>query len=418
MPKTLARLTIESIGPISLGGYDTRVKRTIGPVTITEAFRLGSLKGVWRWWTRAYIAGAAWDLSLNEVDEATRRVNELLGSTERASKFGLRLADPPIVTDSKYDDFRRAKRIPRIGLLLMGRRGRQREEVYYRTFYRGLRAELEVYERKQISSTKRKLAFGSLITALKLGGIGKASRRGFGSFSVKIDNTHQDIEDLVKFSREIETGEFNCIKKGLEGLIKKTYEEAKSLVREGRKGLTTAKSLSQRGPLPQIPSISINANAFSLYLLSSSEVPADQLLFQIGRSTLRIEGGSIVAHLIGVGGKPRDPAEKPLAWLLGLPRRYRRRTGYLCVERRASPLLFSLISRNIASVTLIMSLDWPERLKWKGRMEKIITFDEKRGLIFINKEQFNLFDVMNRIKELLKNYFNRLGWRVEEVKVF
>jgi len=119
VPRMLARLRLESIGPVSIGGYDTKMSRVIDGIEIYEPFRLSSLKGVWRWWMRAYVAGVAYDNGFNgeELKKIVRdKVNELLGSTENASKFGLKPLGLEKLKDY-YTNLGYVKNIPRLRLL-------------------------------------------------------------------------------------------------------------------------------------------------------------------------------------------------------------------------------------------------------------------------------------------------------------
>ncbi|MFQ6095425.1 MAG: type III-B CRISPR module RAMP protein Cmr1, partial [Candidatus Bathyarchaeia archaeon] len=169
--KRIATISLESIAPVSLGGYDTSTHRQIGYINLAEPFRLTSVKGIWRWWLRAYLAGAAWDEGLSEK-EGAEESQSILGSTQAASLFGFRILSQSSTPLDAYSE-RKVSENLRVRLLLgvWGRRRLNRDQIdRLRALFRYLKAEFEIYSRK--SSTPTTLALGSLITGLKLGGLG------------------------------------------------------------------------------------------------------------------------------------------------------------------------------------------------------------------------------------------------------
>jgi len=444
LPKVLARLALESISPISLGGYDTKMTRNIGGVQIEEPFRLSSLKGVWKWWMRAYVAGAAFDSGFDEKNQKIKTaeiVNNLLGSTELASSIGVK------VLKTTYDLYKpkKWKEIPRLAQM--------RIKGIERYFALNLHAEVEIYERTALTYPEERLLFGSLLTALKLGGLGKISRRGFGSLKVTIKNkSNEAIKDLTEIIKCIEQEtNLNKLEPLVKVLIKGTYNTAEELLK------TTRGKSKPKNILPSIPCISLkNKLAFSLYLIKPlMQMSVEDLLLIIGQSVLRAGGriprgnlyakeASITAKLIGVEKDPLNMhVNKPLALFLGLPRKGKtktEKTGYLTNKRRASPLIFSLLNNSIISLTLMFSSDWPEeQIKWKGvlwkkkdkriigikdRIYKNVKLDKRTLKVSFDSEEMKLLDIIQQIKSSLLDYFKDknlqlkgqdLGMKIKEV---
>jgi len=429
MPRILAKLTLEGISPISLGGYDTQMSRRISGIQIEEPFRLSSLKGVWKWWMRAYVAGAAFDSGFDEEDQKTKTkeiVNNLLGSTKSASLIGIKALK---ITYNLYK-IKKWKEIPRLAQM--------RIKGIERCFASDLHAEIEIYKRTALTYQEERLLFGSLLTALKLGGLGKISRRGFGSLKVTIEKSSETIKDLTEIIKCIEQEtDLNKLEPYIKVLMKETRNAADEL-------LKTIKA-KPKSVIPSIPSISLeNKLAFSLYLIKPlMRMSVEDLLLIIGQSTLRAGGrirgsqlyakkASITAKLTGVEKNPLNMhVDKPLALFLGLPRKgkteikrlgIKEETGYLTNKRRASPLIFSLLNNNgIISLALIFSSDWPEeQIKWKGvswkkkdrniigikdRKYKSVKLDKDTLRVSFNDEEMKLLDIIQQIRSSLLNYF-------------
>ena len=470
MPRVLARLALESISPISLGGYDTKMTRNIDGVQIEEPFRLSSLKGAWRWWMRAYLAGVAYDKGLDEKC-AVKKVGEILGSTKTASKFGIK------ILWSSIEDYRvnleNIRNIPRLRLLYTEQLAllryihrKQYDKVKKRTLelleeteipiyedilnalehhnfqkaekilkeyilndakrtFKKIRVKLILYERlgATLIDDERILSVGSLITALKFGGIGKISRRGFGSLKIDLKNSsyQHNVKNIFEAVKKIESqsddiNENGIIAKGIKELIRLTYSSARRL-------LLNKASSHERSLLPQIPAISKNKDALSIFLFKSSS------LEKVGRSLVRTELNSLVGSLIGIK-HPQQRLRRPLGWILGLPRSVRS-TGYFVVVkkdqkekedvgRRASPLIFSQLNDHVWTATFIVSTDYPIKLISKGRRRKPIDIEFNRlsGQINIRSpintlDVINVIDVINIIKNWIRNNF-----RATEVRIF
>lgn len=464
MPRVLSRLTIESISPVSLGGYDKKISRSIGKVQIEEPFRLSSLKGAWRWWMRTYLAGAAYDKERDER-EAVKMADKLLGSTEIASKFGLKFSKLVPFEGVNDHDFKYAKDIPRVKLLLMRKRCREQKEEYIKAFSKGFLAEIELYERVKAHKTESRLALGSLITALKLGGLGKISRRGFGSFKLKLVLYDDNLEYLGKSAEKIEREE--TLEDGLKELISFTYDASCEAVDIPFK--------TKHILLPSIPAICLKRReAFSIYLLNPPKALIKniyEILKDVGNATFRMKSWSVACRLIGTGGNYRSALTLPIAFILGLPRtqearghvcprckaklrtlhrikkgqrlqcpecsyifmnwwelrEWREPTGYIVEGRRASPLIFSFLTKNTLGACFMMSLDWPSKIKWRSiqgkRRKKSIgsirikeeTIKIMNESISINTTQKTLLNIANDLRVAFQDYFRGINWNVKEV---
>ncbi|NPA69696.1 MAG: type III-B CRISPR module RAMP protein Cmr1 [Crenarchaeota archaeon] len=207
--------------PLFLGSYDTQFHED-------DAFRTQSLKGLWRWWTRAYIAGAMYNecillgtpfrkkegeeyglpegLSRSSQEFLNKCVGKLLGSTESASPFRIYLSSKPDVcsdickmTDRCVFPPSSICDVQRICLL------RLKNNITYTENIR-VTLVIELY-RRDISDNEIEIAIGSLLTALTLGGLGKASRRGLGTFRIEIskENFPETLENFIKIGALTET---------------------------------------------------------------------------------------------------------------------------------------------------------------------------------------------------------------------
>jgi CRISPR type III-B/RAMP module RAMP protein Cmr1 len=476
MPKLLARLPIETLTPISLGGYDTKMSRQIGKVKIDEILRPSSIKGVWRWWTRAYLAGAAHDAQ-HRTEDILEVVGALLGTTREqasASRLILRVDVSRTKVKDAENSFNDIERIPRLMLLyakeigvlrrirrqeerrpiqpliqalreLQDEKGYPLEEVIkmvesrrfndavslfkekvlsdFKHTFKQIEGVLEVYERSSSTLTLNRdevtLALGSLLTALKLGGLGKNSRRGFGSCSIRFNEEfflNGQASKLIEALKLIENeSAINKVKEGIRQLVNETYTAALRVIGAGENVV-----LGERA-FPKIPSITRNSKAFKLLLFTNKK------LDEIGGSLVRTSQAprNLVREIIGIKF-PQQPLRKPLAWVLGLPRSARirgRKTGYFIPEgrdgeeegRRASPLIFSKLNRNIWVLTLMFSTDFPAKIKSKGRGRRDywINFNPRTGAITWQGEDTSLDHLVHQIVKYYNSWFQAV-----EVDVF
>jgi len=425
--KRIATVSLESITPVSLGGYDTYLRRQIGNIHLTEPFRLTSVKGIWHWWLRAYLAGAAWDESLNEMEGANES-QSILGSPQAASLFGFRILSQ---NSEPLDSERKVSENLRVRLLLRvwGQQHLNKAQIgRLRALFRYLKAEFEVYSRK--SSTPTILALGSLITGLKLGGLGKFSRRAFGSFKVHVESKHPEMKPIMENLEEAETArEPTTVANSLKEIIDATKAAASTYLKNCKIG-----GVRDDSQIPAIPSFAKGFHTIHLFEAPISMSVIDvlnEVSKSVTRAASRLRRPTISAALTG-GVRNHmtwNRVRKPLAWVLGLPRKTeptdRRRisTGYVemwvdkkPVSRRASPLIFKLLQKRLLAATLFISSDWPN-LKWVNRWVKgqrpscefDIIIDRKKGNVMIDDRRYSLKGLMTDVERYLTDYFE--AWK-------
>lgn len=397
----LIKLILENETPVFLGSYDTQFH-------IEDAFRLQSLKGLWRYWLRAYIAGAMYELGLlrsvvrrgNMLATATeeslntllRLTQNILGGTERASR--LRLVLEGYYSRGYYTTgYHRIDKVQRVRLLTIPER-----RVYYARQLKvniSLNTSLGITER-ELGESEIKLAIGSLLTGLTLSGIGKMSRRGVGTFKVTlVDN----IGVFKKFLKRDGALDLNRIK----DILKYTLDSAKNYVRSHvQKEITGGPN--DLPPLGTVSEYEVPLGKISLekqpsFLSESYKVPVfivysvkfdkhildvvtelQDFFYRPGR--IRRIYGSPIARTEYGHAQDFITARK-YSWYLGLPRT-QRDTGYIPsrgIERRASPIILA-VHKGLAFISVQLSSDWPRDLKWRNHLgqELPITLSRERVL--------------------------------------
>jgi len=183
----LATITVETVTPLRIGGYNA--KPYSERLQLMEKPRTQSLKGVWRWWARALIAGALLSFNGKEIEltNINEKLNPLLGSTTSASKLSLRIHEIEKGAVIKGENLQ--KKISRINLLMRSRDKKEqelikREELYYKE----LKFKVDLIRRVNIKERKEKFALASLTLAFMLGGLGSIQTRGLGKFTVSLDD--------------------------------------------------------------------------------------------------------------------------------------------------------------------------------------------------------------------------------------
>jgi len=390
MPLLELKLTNES--PVLLGGYDTQWERQINRISISEGLRTQSLKGLWRWWMRAYLAGVMWDEGYTEIEKPVIKITDkLLGSAAEkgeASKIKLKTLDESSTGDVIDGKSQMARKYARIKFMTM----KGREKISYAKTLTS-RVILDVRMGIDLKDNEKKFATGSFLTALMLSGLGKASRRGFGTFHFQVEN------DQTRAFTEIFRGyQIENVEETLRRLIKTTYDSAKKLIEKHE-------YTEQGGKIPPIPSLTlfkrIDRNPiFELIIAKGKSV--DEAIKDINDFCTR----PMRLRKMGMGFRAQDNITKQrVAWVLGLPRA-QRGTGYFSsVKRRASPFIFSAHSEWL-SASIFLSKDWGEspKLTWKsgrgGRSEREIYI------------QAGLLKAYSTVKTELQNYLKRLGYEV------
>lgn len=392
-------LRLESETPLFLGGYDTNFDPN-------DPFRAQSLKGLWRYWLRAYIAGAmheagllrcekgkttVCDIKNEELDFLRKKTENILGGLGSASKFRL------IVDETKSTEYGMEQKVrvaPRFKLLTLGGR-----RPTYGRVYAKIRVEKAPHV-KHLNENEVKLALGSLLTALSLNGLGKMGRRGFGTFSIKFD-------EPGIFSRFLKGEELDLEKIG--ELINETLNAARSYIEKEGKGhgippmdCVSRVKLDLSDVQGSSKLFSKEAPVFAVIRAKSRKSALDQVI-DLQNFFYRPGRGKVLGFMITDADRSRDLlVRNRLSWFLGLPRS-QRNTGYMDTDRRAGPIHLAVHEAG-AFFTVFLSGDWPRKLRWRGYREKPLEID------------FN--DIKNAYLasiSLLENYLERLGYSYEVI---
>ncbi|MGC9020970.1 MAG: type III-B CRISPR module RAMP protein Cmr1 [Candidatus Methanodesulfokora sp.] len=416
----ILRLELEGETPLFLGGYDTNFHPD-------DPFRTQSLKGLWRYWLRAYIAGAMHEIGLLKCEEGRytvcdirdrellkklgEKTEDILGGLGSASKF--RIVVKKAWFETRYDRNveQRIQQAPRVKLLALKKEKFSRQ--YHITppsrrvtYGIGLHAEIEVKKAphvRHLDENEIKLAFGSLLTALSLNGLGKMGRRGFGTFSIKIDGPGI-------FSRFLKE---KMLDFGMIGeLISETLNAARSYIREEGRG-------SGIPPMDCISRVRVDLSDVqgSSKLFDKREMPVFTVIKAEKRGNRALDyvldlqnffyrperGKRIWGFEKTDADRSRDPlVRNRLSWFLGLPRS-QKNTGYMNAERRAGPIHLAVHEAG-AFFTFFLSGDWPKELRWRGYREKQL----KIGLQEIKNAYLTSVS-------LLEDYLSRIGYSYEVV---
>ncbi|RSN77462.1 type III-B CRISPR module RAMP protein Cmr1 [Candidatus Methanodesulfokora washburnensis] len=395
-------LKLRSENWLLLGGYDTQFHKD-------DPLRTQSIKGLWRYWLRVYIAGALYEAGklkckkecTSEIEYICEKTGNILGSLNSASKFRI-IVNKVSFSEKGHKDICSAQRIKLLSL------GGRWKVSYGENLYAEIRIE-ESPHVKRIDENERKLALGSLLTALSLNGIGKGGRRGLGTFSIEVDGFEG------KFLKDKKIN-YNMLKE----LINGTLDSARSYLN------LEVERVSEIPPLDCISRVKIDLSDIgeSISLFDKREVPVFTIIKVEPKTEKRIEDMVIElqdffyrpGRLRRMGFKTTSAdksqdiiTRRRLAWFLGLPRE-QRGTGYISnVNRRASPIHLAVHEEN-ALFTLFLSSNWPTEIRWKGLYEK-----EQRGEKPLNVDG-------NRVKEAylclissLENYLKKMNYKYEVI---
>lgn len=378
------RLTVAT--PLSVGWYEP------GKLDEMWYLRPSSIKGLWRWWARAFVGGILYERGclksrgrkevLRVPDEASaRRISEIVGrdlglgyageeEKSVASKFKISvrtLSRPQVYTASKGRGIR--WNLQRLKLLSLGK------EVQYAE---GGEFELDV-EAHGVDRKVFTTSVGILAIALTLEGVGKGSRKGLGSLDViriSGDFTARPLPQLVEE-----------VRRSLDGII------------GDRCGETPRE-------LPPMPIVSRKMGISSIHTAIGVDFPVLHNFFLRSQRARVLHG-----HFAAEDDLRRDLNE----WVLGLPRE-QKGTGYGIdareVNRRASTIMLSYHGPRHALnprgeptgyLTILVSADWPTHLTWSDGQEEI-TIDESR----ISRAYETAY------KEFA-GYVGKLGGRVDKI---
>lgn len=372
----LARIDLTNLTHTRIGGYNARPSSK--ELDLTEGLRTSEVKGIWRWWLRATLAGALWDLGKEPSETTIRKMtNEILGSTAAATKFTL--ASSHVYSGAKeVDDL---TKIPRMRLILMKRQEESQDEFNIRSIEEkslcppgSLKIALSLYERtsKPLDRTTKRIALGTFLLALLLHGIGAITRRGFGHFQLEVKQCADELKDYSNSTQAInEARSEKEMQVGLRSLLSSVLEDAKqSLLQESVPSELTPRS----SRLPPFPSLSSDPQIFRLRVVDVKAHDETFLLKKLGEVAMKASWKD------SLKGKKKIPLQGGVldSWILGLPRGVRG-TGYASqVGRRSSAIILAPMKKLqqsfLVAIYGFLSFDWPiGRLEWmrktRGRSE-------------------------------------------------
>ncbi|MEM3714598.1 MAG: type III-B CRISPR module RAMP protein Cmr1, partial [Nitrososphaeria archaeon] len=213
----VAELKLVNITHARLGGYNARAYSN--ELQLAESLRTQSIKGVWRWWIRAILSGAAWEIGVNDTGPIIELTSKIMGYIKSASTLILKLAATSAETEAvlpprainvlanlkgKYlsadikkiflecglqipQKLNRRHFVdtilpPRLGLLVMDEAlsVKELDEILQMHKAESLEAHIQIYVRTgiEIVEDEINLAIGALLLALTLQGVGAITRRG------------------------------------------------------------------------------------------------------------------------------------------------------------------------------------------------------------------------------------------------
>ncbi|MEM4619932.1 MAG: type III-B CRISPR module RAMP protein Cmr1 [Desulfurococcaceae archaeon] len=395
--KSLLKLKLRNTTPLLVGWYDSRIQDPMG-IRITE------IKGIWRWWCRAFIAGAMYDMNmlsgkhdeniyLIPTDEEAEAISCFVGKILGLGYAGKKSAESSrfklfIQADSslKHKEFQKEDtKYQRIKLLALKNPVEGIDHGHTFT--------LSVEKVREKYRDAEDLALKILAVSLQLNGLGKGGRRGLGSLDIIEPRDIIDCNNIECFIKHIYDESINIVKKYQE------ICEAKNIKKDPSKRLP---------PLPVVSKNVINKlNIFKLYRVNVTNIQSfiDIHQFFVRTERCRVLYSKKVCY---------DELRKTYnAWFLGLPRE-QKGTGYIIsverVVRRPSPIFITYHeSNNIFGsgvfISIFLSGDWPKNLKWKGVLSEPINIDEKKII-----EAYETF-----IKEF-KEYLDRKRLTMQEIK--
>lgn len=393
----LARINLTNITPARIGGYNARPY--FKELDLAEGLRTSEVKGIWRWWLRATLAGALWDLG-KEPSKTTisRMANEILGSTASASRFTL-TSSYAYSAAKELDDL---TRIPRMRLILMKRQGESQDEFNIRSIEEKslcppgfLKATLSLDERagEPLDPTTRRIALGTLLLALLLHGIGAISRRGFGHFQLEVKECVDELRDYSGSIKAVnEARRRDEMQEGLDSLLNKVLQDAKQSLLQGN-------MLTRLGPrpsrLPPFPSLSSDSRIFRLRIVDVKAADETFLLEKLGKAAMK------VGWKTSLGLNVREVGGVLDSWILGLPREVRG-TGYASqAERRPSSITLAPMKKLQQSFLVyiygFLSCDWPiGELEWMRRTRGRAETHQVENI----SESNHLLTTLNRIRDV------------------
>ncbi len=352
-------IEVQNTTPLMAGWYEPQLVDPVG-------LRATEIKGLWRWWARAFVGGALYDLGylkgqhtpniyLRPSKDDVNRISEIIGlklglgyaseRDSRVSRFKIYVESADSVNKKHVKDeyMRRYMRIKLLGI-------KEREEKI-ELIPQGTSFKIHI-EASPADSSTSDIALKILIIGLQIMGVGKGARRGLGSL---------DILDIKGFS----------VEKDLAKVIDETYSEVGRIVEE-----KLGRSQKPQDPLDILPPMPVvsKAKIKNLHITRMYRIPENVSHEQVHNFFLRAERTRVRQDYLRKQYK---------AWILGLPRGVKRRgkieSGYHIeveeVTRRASPFTVSFhTERNLFGkgtyVAVFLSGDWPTRIAWYPRCQE------------------------------------------------
>jgi len=381
---SFVELELQLETPLFAGGHD--------PLKLDELWflRPSEVKGVWRWWARALVAGILYDtgklrgrgkhgILKAPTPEEAGKISKIVGIN-----MGLGYADPDprsalsrascyslVVEPVNVGRFRRIYRggpvalrdkqlnLQRQTLLALGRR--QLEYLIPGAYFR-----LRVEEQLQVNREAVEAALAALSLAMTFSGFGKGGRRGLGCFRVvRARGTYARF-----FDPKVPAAE-------------RVYRAINALRR-----LLDIKAIESEEELPPLPSVSARKLAGN-YIVRGHELRPFQVVEVRGDDAKLLEElhnfflrSARARRLLNSPMLQDALRQRLVAWVLGLPKE-QQGTGYRIiatgVDRRASPLLLAVHRaigegqerrEGVAYLSVFASADWPMHLVWRGKSRK------------------------------------------------
>ncbi|MBO3810273.1 MAG: type III-B CRISPR module RAMP protein Cmr1 [Candidatus Brockarchaeota archaeon] len=387
----ILRLRVKNITPTIIGGYKaTTFSSELG---ISEGFRTQELKGVWRWWFRALLAGSIWDRSggidEEDVENIRERTESLLGSTKSSSKFILQVfgttgkSTPP-----------KGPLPPRLKILSQLTQDLDKSRYYDEG---DLEYEIVLLERpySNLSEDDVRVGVGSLITALIFQGIGAITRRGFGSLEIvnykfnRFQESLKHYESFLDGLRKVTSGRraenlFKGLIKDLHRDFAKFFEVKNPIIKSDEKGI------------PPFPIVSTDDRIFRFRVKEVSAESPMNFLNKLGNAVMKAQWKRLL-------GMPVEEANGRLhTWILGLPRgSTKHKHGYSISKRvfklgrRPSAISLHALRRLgeswLCLIYGFLSRDWPYKSLYHVSPRKDWqSIEQLKVLTHKKQEQFSL----------------------------
>lgn len=152
-------ITLEIVTPLFLGGVDA--------ASLADTIRVPAIRGQLRYWLRALLGREFGE----SIEPLQKKEGNLMGNTEAGSPVRLRVQEPRLLLKT-------AER-----MMLPHRQMGEKNPLRNQSFVEGQLFQLIISPRPGLSEVPDQV-MAALLLWLNLGGLGKRSRRGFGSFQV------------------------------------------------------------------------------------------------------------------------------------------------------------------------------------------------------------------------------------------